>query len=60
MDRLCKLRLSFNRLQSFDASPFPDIRILYLDDNQIQRIIGVACISRLDSFSLRDQGRQKV
>jgi Leucine-rich repeat (LRR) protein len=60
MDRLCKLKLSFNRLKSFDVSPFPDIRILYLDDNQIQRIIGVACISRLDSFSIRDQGRQKV
>ncbi|RCH84339.1 hypothetical protein CU098_003002, partial [Rhizopus stolonifer] len=60
MERLCKLQLSFNRLKSFDVSPFPDIRVLYLDDNQIQRIIGVACISRLDSFSLRDQGRQKV
>lgn len=60
MERLCKLKLSFNRLESFDVSPFPDIRILYLDDNRIQRIIGVACISRLDSFSMRDQGRNKV
>ncbi|KAI7901637.1 uncharacterized protein BX663DRAFT_437035 [Cokeromyces recurvatus] len=60
LERLCKLRLSFNRLKSFDMSPFPDIRILYLDDNQIERIIGATFISRLDSFSLRDQGRQKV
>ncbi|KAK4510184.1 uncharacterized protein ATC70_006356 [Mucor velutinosus] len=60
MERLCKLQLSFNRLKSFDISPFPDIRVLYLDDNQIQRIIGVACVSRLDSFSLRDQGGHKT
>ncbi|KAI9472271.1 MAG: hypothetical protein EXX96DRAFT_351111 [Benjaminiella poitrasii] len=60
LDRLCKLSLSFNRLKSFDMSPFPDIRVLYLDDNQIERIIGAASVLRLDSFSLRDQGRQQV
>lgn len=60
LHRLCSLRLSFNRLKSFDVSLFPEVRILFLDDNQIQRIIGVTCISRLDSFSLRDQGREKV
>ncbi|GAN03025.1 L domain-like protein [Mucor ambiguus] len=60
IERLCKLQLSFNRLKSFDISPFPDIRVLYLDDNQIQRIIGVTCASRLDSFSLRDQGGHKI
>ncbi|CAO3649366.1 unnamed protein product [Mucor hiemalis] len=60
MFKLCKLKLSFNRLKAFDVSPFPDIRTLYLDDNQIERIVGMACISRIDSFSLRDQGRQNV
>lgn len=60
MESLCKLQLSFNRLKSFDVSPFPEIRTLYLDDNTIQRIVGVACISRIESFSLRDQGGTKV
>ncbi|KAI9283183.1 hypothetical protein BY458DRAFT_428044 [Sporodiniella umbellata] len=60
LGRLCKLRLSFNRLKSFDISIFPEIRVLYLDDNQIERIMGAACIKRLESFSLRDQGRTKV
>ncbi|KAI9244904.1 hypothetical protein EDC94DRAFT_688244 [Helicostylum pulchrum] len=60
MEKLCSLRLSFNRLKSFDVSLFPEVRILFLDDNQIQRMIGVTCIARLDSFSLRDQGREKV
>lgn len=60
MEKLCSLRLSFNRLKSFDVSLFPEVRILFLDDNQIQRMIGATCIARLDSFSLRDQGREKV
>ncbi|CAO3699453.1 unnamed protein product [Rhizopus stolonifer] len=60
LERLCKLRLSFNRLKSFDMSLFPDIRVLYLDDNQIERIMGAACTRRMESFSLRDQGKIKV
>lgn len=60
MGKLCKLQLGFNRLKSFDASLFPEIRTLYLDDNAIQRIIGVACIPRIESFSLRDQGGTNV
>ncbi|CEI95695.1 hypothetical protein RMCBS344292_09874 [Rhizopus microsporus] len=60
MERLCKLKLSYNRLKSFDISLFPDIRLLYLDDNQIERIMGAACTKRMDTFSLRDQGKTKV
>ncbi|KAG1520980.1 hypothetical protein G6F52_007157 [Rhizopus delemar] len=60
MERLCKLKFSFNRLKSIDMSMFPDIRILYLDDNQIERIVGAGCTKRLESFSLRDQGKIKV
>lgn len=60
MERLCKLKLSYNRLKSFDISLFPDIRLLYLDDNQIERIMGAACTKRMDAFSLRDQGKTKV
>lgn len=58
--KLKVLRLSYNRLKTFDGSFFPDLRTLYLDDNQILRIVGLSCTSRLESFSLRDQGGQKV
>ncbi|KAI8372452.1 hypothetical protein BD560DRAFT_328578 [Blakeslea trispora] len=60
MKRLCKLQLSFNRLKSFDMALFPDLRILYLDDNQIQRIIGIVSTVLLHSFSIRDQGNQPI
>ncbi|KAG0166282.1 hypothetical protein DFQ30_007361 [Apophysomyces sp. BC1015] len=59
-EKLKVLRLCYNRLRAFDATLFPDLRILYLDDNQIMRVIGLSCLARLDSFSLRDQGGQKV
>ncbi|KAI9490292.1 hypothetical protein BDB00DRAFT_561101 [Zychaea mexicana] len=58
--KLKVLRMSYNRLKAFDATFFPDLRTLYLDDNQILRIIGLSCIPRISSFSLRDQGGQKV
>ncbi|KAI8372835.1 uncharacterized protein BYT42DRAFT_578193 [Radiomyces spectabilis] len=60
MARLKVLRMSYNRLKAFDGSVFPGLRTLYLDDNQILRIMGLSCISRLDSFSLRDQGGHNV
>ncbi|KAI8372624.1 hypothetical protein EDC96DRAFT_499992 [Choanephora cucurbitarum] len=60
MKRLCRLQLCFNRLKSFDMSLFPDLRVLYLDDNQIQRIIGMSSVTPLGSFSIRDQGREAI
>ncbi|KAL0085547.1 hypothetical protein J3Q64DRAFT_1835178 [Phycomyces blakesleeanus] len=60
MDRLKILRLSFNRLKSFNGSLFPDLRTLYLDTNQIKRIVGLSCIPRLHSFSVRNQGGNVV
>ncbi|KAI7847173.1 hypothetical protein BDC45DRAFT_25969 [Circinella umbellata] len=60
MEKLKVIRLSYNRLKAFDATFFPDLRTLYLDDNQIQRIIGLSCIPHISSFSLRDQGGHNV
>ncbi|KAF7728930.1 hypothetical protein EC973_005325 [Apophysomyces ossiformis] len=59
-EKLKVLRLSYNHLREFDAAFFPDLRTLYLDDNRIVRIVGLSCLARLESFSLRDQGGQKV
>ena len=60
MMKLKVLRMCYNRLRAFDGSNFPDLRTLYMDDNQIVRIIGLSCIPRLASFSMRDQGGQRV
>jgi len=54
------LRLSFNRLRVLDASPFPSMKTLYLDDNQLLTVKNLSYMTELDSFSMRDQGGHKV
>lgn len=60
MENLYKLQLSFNSLKTIDVSSFPNIRTLYLDNNNVHRIIGIQSISKLESFSLRDQGGNQM
>lgn len=59
MERLGSLKLSYNRLNQIDISFFPNARLLFLDDNQIQRVDGASLVSKIVSFSLRDQGSEK-
>lgn len=54
------LRLSFNRLKIMDASPFPSVKTLYLDDNQLMTVRNLSAMVHLDSFSMRDQGGHKM
>jgi Leucine-rich repeat (LRR) protein len=54
------LRLSFNRLRVLDASQFPAVKTLYLDDNQLLTVKHLSSMKALDSFSMRDQGGHKV
>ncbi|KAI8602939.1 hypothetical protein EDD21DRAFT_303017, partial [Dissophora ornata] len=53
--RLRILRLSENRLATFDATPFPGLRTLYLDDNRLQSLENCQKLTRLENFSARDQ-----
>ncbi|KAJ8063052.1 hypothetical protein OCU04_008295 [Sclerotinia nivalis] len=50
-----EIRLSFNNLESFDASLTPEIRILYLDANRIKTITGLLHKRNLYSLSVREQ-----
>ncbi|EDN99613.1 hypothetical protein SS1G_02471 [Sclerotinia sclerotiorum 1980 UF-70] len=50
-----EIRLSFNNLESFDASLTPEIRILYLDANRIKTITGLLHKRNLYSLSVRKQ-----
>ncbi|KAI9650770.1 Protein nud1 [Ciborinia camelliae] len=50
-----EIRLSFNNLESFDASLTPEIRILYLDGNRIKSITGLLHKRNLYSLSVREQ-----
>ncbi|KAF9560770.1 hypothetical protein EC968_006056 [Mortierella alpina] len=53
--RLRILRLSENKLVTFDAVHFPRLRTLYLDDNRLQALENCQTLTRLENFSARDQ-----
>ncbi|KAF9333797.1 hypothetical protein BG006_003163 [Podila minutissima] len=53
--RLRILRLSENKLMNFNASSFPGLRTLYLDDNRLQSLENCQTLTRLENFSARDQ-----
>ncbi|KAL1971336.1 hypothetical protein VTN77DRAFT_288 [Rasamsonia byssochlamydoides] len=49
------LRLSNNRLRSFDAAIFPHLTLLYLDKNYLSTVNGLEKCSHLEVLSLREQ-----
>ncbi|KAK6335412.1 hypothetical protein TWF696_002190 [Orbilia brochopaga] len=49
------LNVSNNHLTKFDVTPFPNIRTLYLDMNQLEEVAGMSGAQHLDSFSIRSQ-----
>ncbi|KAK9236044.1 hypothetical protein V1525DRAFT_457979 [Lipomyces kononenkoae] len=53
--RLRTLKICRNRLEKFDAAAFPNLRILYLDDNQLERVSGLKKLRLLENLSVRDQ-----
>ncbi|KAF9956898.1 hypothetical protein BGZ72_002369 [Mortierella alpina] len=53
--RLRILRLSENKLVTFNAVHFPRLRTLYLDDNRLQALENCQTLTRLENFSARDQ-----
>ena len=56
MPRLRILRLSGNRLQSLNATPFLNLRTLYADNNNLGPIVKAYRLSKLENLSLRNQG----
>ncbi|XXG97546.1 phosphotyrosine-specific ptp2-like protein [Hypoxylon texense] len=49
------LALSNNDLTDLDLSPFPSLRLLHADRNQLSTVTGFSRCRRLDSLSLREQ-----
>ena len=49
------LKLCRNELESFDPKFYPDLRTLYLDENQIQSFGGIRQLRLLENFSARSQ-----
>ncbi|KAI6085074.1 hypothetical protein F4821DRAFT_241497 [Hypoxylon rubiginosum] len=49
------LTLSNNELTDLDLAPFPSLRLLHADRNQLTMVTGFSRCRRLDSLSLREQ-----
>lgn len=49
------LKLSGNCISHLDVTSYPNLRVLYLDRNQIETIDGLRSTKYLDSLSLREQ-----
>jgi protein NUD1 len=49
------LKLCRNELETFDPKYYPELRTLYLDENQIQSLGGVRKLRLLENFSARSQ-----
>jgi len=56
LPRLRILRLSANRMKRLDASHFPSLRVLYIDNNSLTEITKAERLVRLENLSLRNQG----
>ncbi|KAH9947417.1 hypothetical protein B0H21DRAFT_738596 [Amylocystis lapponica] len=55
MPRLRILRVSVNKLQHLDVSPFPSLRTLYADNNALGTISKAHRLVKLENLSLRNQ-----
>ncbi|KAK9457221.1 hypothetical protein V1511DRAFT_528513 [Dipodascopsis uninucleata] len=55
LTRMRTLKISRNELEIFDATVFPNLRILSLDDNKLNNVSGLKKLRTLESFSIRDQ-----
>lgn len=49
------LKLGGNKLEHLDITPYPNIRLLYLDRNRLGSVTGLLKAKHLDSISLREQ-----
>jgi protein NUD1 len=49
------LKVSGNRLSAFDASSYPKLRLLYLDNNYLTTVFGLSGCSGIEVFSVREQ-----
>lgn len=56
MPRLRILRVSGNRLKALNATPFPNLRTLYADNNSLGTIAKASRLTKLENLSLRNQG----
>jgi len=55
LDSLRSIKLTQNNFGTFDVSQYPNLRILYMDNNRLKDIGGLSRAKHLDSISTREQ-----
>ncbi|GBB85446.1 hypothetical protein RclHR1_11990006 [Rhizophagus clarus] len=55
MPQLTCLRVCYNKLSELDVSPFPSLRLLWVDENRLKTIKCFETLAFLETFSARDQ-----
>src|SRR5437868_4250834 len=55
LDSLRSIKLTQNNFETFDVSQYPNLRILYMDNNGLKDICGLSRAKHLDSISTREQ-----
>ncbi|KAK7208073.1 hypothetical protein BZA70DRAFT_272835 [Myxozyma melibiosi] len=55
LPNLRTLKVSRNKLSKFDAIPFPNLRVLILDENRLKSVSGLKKLRLLENLSVRDQ-----
>ncbi|KAK2746953.1 hypothetical protein FQN57_002525 [Myotisia sp. PD_48] len=55
LEHLESLKMSSNSLCDLDVSPFPSLRLLYVDANCLSTVANIDCCQFLDTLSMREQ-----
>lgn len=55
MESVRSIKLTQNNFETFDVSQFPNLRILYIDNNRLRNIDGLSRAKHLDAISTREQ-----
>ena len=50
------IKLTQNSFTTFDVGPFPNVRILYMDNNKLSHVSGLTRAKSIDAVSFREQG----
>ncbi|KAH0605411.1 uncharacterized protein H6S33_004633 [Morchella sextelata] len=58
MDTIRCIKLTQNYFTNFDVTPFPNLRILYMDNNRLHTITGLTRAKHLDAISVREQDHE--
>ena len=60
LNRLRVLRLCNNPIAAFDATAFPQLRTLFLDNAKLGTVHSLDKLHKLENFSIRDQAGHKL